>query len=72
MKPLRVIKVVTLAVNVPGPGAASRLRQLGAEVIRVEPPTGEVEGGDLGHRARSALSRGAGYVRLNPNEKAQG
>jgi alpha-methylacyl-CoA racemase len=41
IKLLQGIKVVTLAVNVPGPLAASRLRQLGAEVIKVEPPTGD-------------------------------
>ncbi|MGH8770419.1 MAG: CoA transferase [Burkholderiales bacterium] len=33
--------IVTLAVNVPGPVAASRLRQLGAEVVKVEPPGGD-------------------------------
>jgi crotonobetainyl-CoA:carnitine CoA-transferase CaiB-like acyl-CoA transferase len=41
IKLLQGIKVVTLAVNVPGPVAASRLYQLGAEVIKVEPPTGD-------------------------------
>ncbi|HET6756076.1 MAG TPA: CoA transferase [Burkholderiales bacterium] len=33
--------IVTLAVNVPGPVAASRLRQLGAELVKVEPPGGD-------------------------------
>ncbi len=33
--------MVTLAVNVPGPAAASRLRDLGIEVIKVEPPGGD-------------------------------
>jgi alpha-methylacyl-CoA racemase len=41
IKLLQGIKVVTLAVNVPGPVAASRLYGLGAEVIKVEPPTGD-------------------------------
>lgn len=41
IKLLQGIKVVTLAVNVPGPVAASRLRHLGADVIKVEPPTGD-------------------------------
>ncbi|MGB8337705.1 MAG: CaiB/BaiF CoA-transferase family protein [Burkholderiales bacterium] len=34
-------KVVSLALNVPGPVAASRLKQLGADVIKVEPPSGD-------------------------------
>ena len=38
---LKGIKVVTLAVNLPGPAAAQRLRQLGAEVVKVEPPGGD-------------------------------
>lgn len=38
---LQGVKVVTLAVNVPGPVAASRLRGWGAEVIKVEPPAGD-------------------------------
>ena len=41
MKLLEGIKVVTLAVNLPGPAAARRLNQLGAEVIKVEPPGGD-------------------------------
>jgi len=39
--PLRGIRVVSLAVNVPGPVAAARLRDLGAEVLRVLPPAGD-------------------------------
>lgn len=41
IKLLQGMKVVTLAVNLPGPVAASRLCGLGAEVIKVEPPTGD-------------------------------
>lgn len=33
--------MVSLAVNVPGPVAAARLRDLGADVTKVEPPTGD-------------------------------
>ncbi|MDQ4489239.1 CoA transferase [Sinomonas sp. ASV486] len=35
------ITVVSLAVNIPGPLAASRLAELGARVIKVEPPQGD-------------------------------
>ncbi len=40
-KPLLGIRVLTLATNVPGPVAAAQLWRLGAEIIKVEPPTGD-------------------------------
>lgn len=39
--PLAGFRVVSLAVNLPGPLAAARLRELGATVTKVEPPTGD-------------------------------
>ncbi len=39
--PLRGFRVVTTAVNLPGPAAAARLRLLGAKVVKVEPPSGD-------------------------------
>ena len=41
MKPLAGIKVINLAVNLPGPAAGRRLHNLGARVIKVEPPGGD-------------------------------
>jgi alpha-methylacyl-CoA racemase len=38
---LRGLKVVSLAINTPGPIAAARLARMGAEVIKVEPPAGD-------------------------------
>lgn len=35
------VSVVSLAVNLPGPLAATRLREFGATVTKVEPPTGD-------------------------------
>lgn len=35
------LRVVTVAVNAPGPVAAARLRRMGAEVVKVEPPGGD-------------------------------
>jgi len=35
------IRVVTTALNLPGPAACARLRDLGAEVAKVEPPAGD-------------------------------
>jgi alpha-methylacyl-CoA racemase len=41
LRPLGGVRVVSLAGNVPGPVAAARLRRLGAEVVKVEPPAGD-------------------------------
>jgi alpha-methylacyl-CoA racemase len=38
---LQGIKIVSLALNVPGPVAAERLTQMGAEVTKIEPPAGD-------------------------------
>ena len=39
--PLTNARVVTIALNVPGPMAAARLRELGAHVTKIEPPDGD-------------------------------
>jgi alpha-methylacyl-CoA racemase len=39
--PLGGVRVLTLAVNLPGPVAASRLCDMGATVVKVEPPGGD-------------------------------
>ena len=41
MLPLKDIRVVSLAINVPGPVAAAGLLELGASIVKVEPPTGD-------------------------------
>lgn len=41
-QPLAGIAVVSLATNLPGPLAASRLTALGAAIIKVEPPQGDL------------------------------
>lgn len=38
---LQGVKIVSLALNVPGPVAAARLTKLGADVTKVEPPGGD-------------------------------
>ncbi len=72
-QPLSGIRALTLAINVPGPVAAARLHQLGATVVKVEPP-----GGDPLARICPAwyasLNRDQKIVRLNlkePDERAQ-
>jgi alpha-methylacyl-CoA racemase len=39
--PLAGVRVVSIAVNIPGPVAAARLAALGAAVTKVEPPAGD-------------------------------
>lgn len=39
--PLRGVRVVSTAVNVPGPAAVARLVRLGATAVKVEPPGGD-------------------------------
>lgn len=41
LKPLRGVRVLSLALNLPGPAALMRLRRLGARCIKVEPPAGD-------------------------------
>lgn len=40
-KPLRTTRVVSLALNLPGPAALMRLAQLGARCTKVNPPAGD-------------------------------
>jgi alpha-methylacyl-CoA racemase len=40
-RPLHGVRVLSLAINVPGPVAAARLHALGAAVTKVEPPAGD-------------------------------
>ena len=40
MEPLTGIKVLELAIAVQGPAAGLYLRDMGADVIKVEPPVG--------------------------------
>ena len=41
MNLLEGLRVVTIALNLPGPAACARLRDLGATVTKVEPPSGD-------------------------------
>jgi crotonobetainyl-CoA:carnitine CoA-transferase CaiB-like acyl-CoA transferase len=61
---LQGVKIVSLALNVPGPAAAARLTRLGADVTKVEPP-----GGDATRSAAPAwyesLCQGQAVLRLD-------
>ncbi len=50
---LQGVKIVSLALNAPGPVAAARLTQMGAEVTKVEPPGGDA----LSHAAPAWYER---------------
>ena len=69
-QPLAGLRVISTAVNVPGPVAAARLRGMGAEVHKIEPP-----GGDPLQIAAPAwyasLSAGQRVRRLNLKEPGE-
>ena len=62
--PLAGIRVITLALNVPGPMAAERLRDLGASITKVEPPDGDPLK-SLNPRWYSRLTNGVTVVTCN-------
>jgi alpha-methylacyl-CoA racemase len=41
LRPLKGIRVLSLALNLPGPAALMRLRRLGATCVKIEPPSGD-------------------------------
>lgn len=63
-KPLDGVRVVTIAVNLPGPAAARRLVGLGASVTKVEPPGGDPMAA-YHHAWYSALASGQEVRRLD-------
>lgn len=67
MLPLDGIRVVSLAINAPGPVCAARLRDLGAQVTKVEPPDGDPLQ-HLGCGWYEELSAGMERVTLNLKE----
>jgi alpha-methylacyl-CoA racemase len=64
MQTLTGIQVVSMALNVPGPLAAARLRAEGASVVKVEPPAGDLLEG-LCPAWYSELHRGIPIERLD-------
>lgn len=41
LAPLSGVRIVSVALNLPGPVAIARLRDLGAQVVKIEPPSGD-------------------------------
>jgi alpha-methylacyl-CoA racemase len=62
--PLRNVRVVNMAVNLPAPLAAARLRALGATVVKIEPPNGDPLR-EYCPRWYKELTRGQKLIRLD-------
>jgi alpha-methylacyl-CoA racemase len=63
-RPLRDVRIVSLATNVPGPVAMSMMRDLGASVIKVEPPGGDPLA-TISPEWYADLSRGINVMRID-------
>jgi crotonobetainyl-CoA:carnitine CoA-transferase CaiB-like acyl-CoA transferase len=61
---LQGIRIVSLALNAPGPAAAARLRQMGAEITKVEPPGGDATR-NFAPAWYESLCQGQTVLRLN-------
>ncbi len=58
LKPLRGVRVLSLALNLPGPGALMRLRAMGASCLKIEPPgPGGVSGDPMGQYNPTAYAQ---------------
>lgn len=70
---LQGIKIVSLALNAPGPVAAARLTSMGAEVTKVEPPSGDATS-NVAPKWYQSLCQGQTVLRLDlkdPRGRAQ-
>jgi alpha-methylacyl-CoA racemase len=68
--PLTGIRITTLAVNIPGPVAVARLQELGATVVKVEPPGGDPLAA-ISPAWYQALAREQKVVRLNLKDRVE-
>ena len=67
--PLRGIRVVDFSTNLPGPYCTRLLHNLGAEVIKVEPPGGD-PGRELAGNLFAAVNRGKRSIALDLKDDA--
>jgi crotonobetainyl-CoA:carnitine CoA-transferase CaiB-like acyl-CoA transferase len=70
MQPLTGVKVVSIAFNLPGPAAVSQLDRWGAQVVKVEPPSGDPMANNCPDFYRHLLGKQT-VVRLNLKDPAQ-
>jgi len=64
LKPLRGVRVLSLALNLPGPAALMRLMAMGARCIKIEPPSGDPMG-QYNPAAYGTLHDGIRIIRLD-------
>lgn len=62
LRPLRGVRMLSLALNLPGPAALMRCRQMGADCVKLEPPAGD----PMGHYNKPA------YAQLHEGVKVLG
>ena len=60
LKPLRGVRVLSLALNLPGPAALMRLHQMGARCTKLEGPAGD----PMGHYKPQAYSEMHAGIKL--------
>ncbi|MEO6321063.1 MAG: CoA transferase [Polaromonas sp.] len=53
LQPLQGVRILSLALNLPGPAALMRLRQMGATCLKLEPPGGD----PMGHYNQAAYAQ---------------
>jgi crotonobetainyl-CoA:carnitine CoA-transferase CaiB-like acyl-CoA transferase len=70
MRPLENVRVLTLALNLPGPLAVARLHEWGATIVKVEPPQGDPLAAAKPDWYRE-LHEGCKVQRLNLKEKEE-
>jgi alpha-methylacyl-CoA racemase len=61
LRPLKGLRILSLALNLPGPAALMRCRTMGATCVKLEPPTGD----PMGHYNATA------YAQLHAGVKVQ-
>jgi crotonobetainyl-CoA:carnitine CoA-transferase CaiB-like acyl-CoA transferase len=61
LRPLKGVRILSLALNLPGPAALMRCRQMGANCIKLEPPGGDPMG----------LCNPAAYAQLHEGVKVK-
>ncbi len=68
-QPLQGLKVISLALNLPGPAALMRLQGMGATCVKVEPPAGDPMA-TYNPQAYARMHRGLGLLTLDLKQAA--
>ncbi len=72
LQPLKGVRILSLALNLPGPAALMRCRQMGAACLKLEPPAGDPMG-QYNEQAYAQLHAGvkllSGDLKTEPGQK---